>query len=281
MQLKATLTTLLLASTLMTSTAHATLINIFKNHLDWDVAINTTISIGLSGITSPAAEVFRSNISESGVEFINVTSYMNDFIYVQANQGLRINLPPQTTAVGFELRALDLAGGNYSMALSDGSVLTFPSSSDGSIEFFGLMFNSPISYIVISHDNSRVALDNFESETDLTLTTRIDVVPRSSTNKIDLRSRKDVSVVVLSDNDVQADDIDTTSLRFGATGVEAAVGSFVRQDMNGDGVKDLVANFPISKLGLVCTSTSAVLTGRIFTGQKIEGVDFVKPTNCR
>jgi hypothetical protein len=51
------------------------------------------------------------------------------------------------------------------------------------------------------------------------------------------------------------------------------------QDVNGDGLLDLVVRVNIDELQLSSTDTQAALTGQKFDGQSIRGVDSVKLTH--
>jgi hypothetical protein len=51
------------------------------------------------------------------------------------------------------------------------------------------------------------------------------------------------------------------------------------QDVDGDGLLDLIVRVNIDELQLSATDTQATLTGQTFNGQAITGVDTVKPTH--
>lgn len=108
----------------------------------------------------------------------------------------------------------------------------------------------------------------------------IDVRPRSEANKVNPNSSKDINVAILSENGFDAMTVDSDSVRFGATGIEASPVHVARRDVNGDGQRDLVLRFQIPALGLECGATSATLTG-IVNGQGIIGSAPITTTGCK
>lgn len=118
----------------------------------------------------------------------------------------------------------------------------------------------------------------------VTLVADIDIKPGDSTNSIDLNRDKKIAVAIHSTAGFDAtSDIDLDSLRFGATGTED---SLVRhhktgklqysfEDVNGDGLLDLVIYFDVSLTGLKEGDTEAILRGELLDGSLLEAVDVV------
>jgi hypothetical protein len=109
-----------------------------------------------------------------------------------------------------------------------------------------------------------------------------DVKPRSFPSSINVKKEGLVPVAILSTVEFDAAArVDRTSLTFGATGLEQ---SFVRcgspEDVNDDGLADLVCQFDTTKTGLTCGMTTATLMGRTVDGRRFEGQDDVKLTGC-
>ena len=80
----------------------------------------------------------------------------------------------------------------------------------------------------------------------------IDIRPKSDANKINPNSTKDINVAILSGKGFDARMIDPNSVRFGATGTEAASVNVGRRDVDGDGDRDLVVRFEIQDTGIKC-----------------------------
>jgi N-acetylneuraminic acid mutarotase len=109
----------------------------------------------------------------------------------------------------------------------------------------------------------------------------IDIKPGSSPNKINLKSAGVVDVAILSSATFDATQVDPATVTLTASTVRLRGRSDKYscnvRDVNHDGKPDLVcrvkaADEPMLKAG----STSAVLTGRTFSGQGIQGVDTIQ-----
>lgn len=86
-----------------------------------------------------------------------------------------------------------------------------------------------------------------------------------------------VKVAILGSDDFNIENVDTSSLTFGATGNEAkSVGCKDGRDVNKDGNADLVCSFKVAYTGLTTASTSAVLMGKTTDGGDIKGTGTVK-----
>ena len=107
----------------------------------------------------------------------------------------------------------------------------------------------------------------------------IDIKPGSYPNTINLGSSGTVPVAIFSTPTFDARTVDPTTVRLASapvklTGKSKPIASF--QDVNGDGLLDLVVHIETSALQLSSTDTTAVLKGRTFSGQPIQGSDSVR-----
>ena len=101
-------------------------------------------------------------------------------------------------------------------------------------------------------------------------------------NRLPLSSpERSKPVAILSTETFDATTVDPTTVRFGATGTEAAPRHLARNDVNGDGRPDLILRFRLGDTGIECGDTEAFLTGETFDGQAIEGSDAIKTVGCR
>jgi hypothetical protein len=85
-------------------------------------------------------------------------------------------------------------------------------------------------------------------------------------------------VAILSSSTFNAvTQVDQTSFTFGATGEEASLAfcDASGQDVNGDGLPDLVCHFNTQATGLQTGSSNAVLKGRTVPGAQIEGSEAI------
>ena len=109
----------------------------------------------------------------------------------------------------------------------------------------------------------------------------IDIEPGSFPNSINPKSNGVIPVAILTTNTFDATTVDPLSVKFGPDGATEAHGRGHREDVNGDGKKDLVLHFRTQDTGIVCGDTSASLTGETFSGQAIEGSDSLRTVGCK
>ena len=68
-----------------------------------------------------------------------------------------------------------------------------------------------------------------------TMLVSVDIRPRSDANRINPKSIKNINVAILSVNGFDATTVNPNTVRFGATGTEAAPIHVARRDVDGDG----------------------------------------------
>ncbi len=109
----------------------------------------------------------------------------------------------------------------------------------------------------------------------------IDIKPGNKRNVLNPRSRGGVWVAVLSDAETPFDalQIDAATVAFGPA--EASAIRFRVQDVNRDGLADLVLRFRIPATGIACGDTEATLTGQTHGGESFSGTDAVQTVGCR
>lgn len=112
----------------------------------------------------------------------------------------------------------------------------------------------------------------------------IDINPGSSPNNINLKSKGKIPVAILSTQEFYAPDmVNKDSLTFGYTGVEDSL-AFCNpkgEDVNGDGLKDLVCHFYTQETKFQCGDTEGILMGETVDGTPIEGKDSVSIAPCK
>lgn len=106
----------------------------------------------------------------------------------------------------------------------------------------------------------------------------VDIKPEGVPNSINLGSKGKVPVAVLSSPTFDATTVDVASVRFAGAPVNLKNnGTFQSsfEDVNGDGLLDLMLHFNTQSLNLTAASTSATLTGSTLNGRCITGTDSV------
>jgi hypothetical protein len=109
----------------------------------------------------------------------------------------------------------------------------------------------------------------------------VDVRPHGDANKINPNSSQNINVAIFSVNGFDAITIDPNTVRFGATGSEAAPIHVARRDVDGDGNRDMVLRFQIQDTGIKCGDTSASLTGQVSQGLPIIGSSPIRTVQCK
>jgi hypothetical protein len=110
---------------------------------------------------------------------------------------------------------------------------------------------------------------------------KIDIKPGSLPNSINPKSNGVIPIAILTTDTFDATTVDSTTVRFGATGTEAGPVHATLDDVNTDGLADLLLHFRTQNTGIVCGSTSSSLTGKTFGGQSIQGSDSVRTVGCK
>ncbi len=102
----------------------------------------------------------------------------------------------------------------------------------------------------------------------------IDIKPGSDPNSINSKSMGLVPVAILSSDGFDATDVDVTTVTFGP-GQAVPVHSGHLEDVNGDGLIDMVVHFVQKETGLFPGDTEAALNGATNDGLEFCGMDAV------
>jgi len=110
----------------------------------------------------------------------------------------------------------------------------------------------------------------------------IDIKPDSEINPINTKSKGKIPVAIFSTADFDAPSmVDTTSLTFGRTGDETSL-SFCNkkaEDVNNDGLLDLVCHFYTQATGFHFGNTEGSLKGQTLDGISLRGIDNISVVN--
>jgi hypothetical protein len=108
----------------------------------------------------------------------------------------------------------------------------------------------------------------------------IDIKPGSSSNPVNPHNNGVLEVAILTTTEFDVNEVNATTVRFGATGVEAAPAGSALEDIDGDGDADMLLRFRTQGTGILCGDLFASLTGETISGQPIEGVDGITTVGC-
>ena len=109
----------------------------------------------------------------------------------------------------------------------------------------------------------------------------VDIRPKSDANRINPNSTNNINVAIFSTNGFDATTVNVNTVRFGATGTEAAPIHVALRDINEDGLFDMVVRFQIQNTGIKCEDTSAILTGQTNNGVSFIGSNPIKTVQCK
>lgn len=105
----------------------------------------------------------------------------------------------------------------------------------------------------------------------------IDIKPGSEPNSINVGQPGLIPVAILSSVDFDALFVDADSLSFGPNGAtpQCKRGGHI-EDINGDGLLDLVSHYGNQETGIAPGDLEACVTGETFDGVPFEGCDSVR-----
>jgi hypothetical protein len=135
------------------------------------------------------------------------------------------------------------------------------------------------SYVVtveVVDDDGGVGVDEVEV-TVLRLPVDLDIKPGSEPNSVNLKSKGVIPVAILGSADFDVTTLDVTSLAFGPAGATPAHKSGGHlEDVNADGLMDLVSHYRTQETGLTPDALEACVLGTTTEGVEIEGCDAVR-----
>ena len=125
-------------------------------------------------------------------------------------------------------------------------------------------------------DSLDFALARYQGSDPSELQVTIDIKPGGFPNSINPKSRGVTPVAILTTATFNATTVKPSTVRFGATGTEAAPAKAALEDVDRDGDIDMILHFSTQSLGIHCGDTAGILTGETFSGQAISGSDSIR-----
>ena len=111
----------------------------------------------------------------------------------------------------------------------------------------------------------------------------LDIKPGSDPNSINTKSKGTIPVAILSSASstrpfFAPDEVDKASLTFGRTGEEESLAKCTKsnEDVNGDGLLDVVCHFNTQDTGFQEGDTVGILKGKTIGGTPIKGTDSIR-----
>lgn len=208
----------------------------------WDLSFDATLSTGSSSLGFTARGFIWALIPPFGTQCCLFESRTTAILL-----GEPVGVPP-----GTQLPFL----GFFLIWLSEPQILTFD----------GVSIEVPAADMVLHLVTTTLAVQ-----------VEVDIKPGSFLNSINPASMGKIPVAILSSASFDAPgEVDLTTLAFGRTGNEQSL-AFCRgsEDVNGDGLPDLVCHFDTQASGFQPGDTEGVLRGRTYDGSDLEGADSV------
>ncbi len=165
--------------------------------------------------------------------------------------------------------AVSSDGSRVYVANSVGGSLSVLNVATNAVQTIALTGSFPVAVALVPGPNS--------------ITVNIDIMPGSDTNPINRKSKGTVTVAILGSTAYDVTTVDPASVRFAGAPVKAKpngelMASF--EDVNGDGLVDLVLHFDTQSLQIADTDTTATLTGQMVdtsgNATPIEGTDTIR-----
>jgi hypothetical protein len=102
----------------------------------------------------------------------------------------------------------------------------------------------------------------------------LDIKPGSDPNAIDPFSQEVIPVAILGTDNFDVGDVDVATLAFGPDGASPV--NNVLEDMNEDGLTDLVSDYRTEEAGIALGDEKACVTGEMFDDTPFEGCDKIQ-----
>lgn len=104
----------------------------------------------------------------------------------------------------------------------------------------------------------------------------MDIKPDSSENPVNPKSQGVLPVALLSSAALNATKIDASTLRLGPGEAKAEPPFVHAEDVNGDGLVDLMLQFPTQEIGLATGMTTLCMTGTLPDGRAFQACDSIR-----
>jgi hypothetical protein len=108
----------------------------------------------------------------------------------------------------------------------------------------------------------------------------IDIRPANGSDPFNPKSNGVVRVAILTTGHLDATKVNAATVRFGATGTEAASVHTVLTDVDGDGDIDMVVHVRSQETRIACGTSLAVLKGQTLSGEAFRGQGGLRTVGC-
>jgi hypothetical protein len=187
-----------------------------------------------------------------------------------STHGFFTTLPADTTVI-----LVDAANRPVMIEYPHGSGVVIATMTTSEWMYGGRLGQAPLG----PHNKKLLANEIAYQDSLVFITVDIDIKPGSFPNSINTKSRGRIPVAILSSPTFDASaEVDKTTPTFGQTGDEPSLAfcNNGNEDVNGDGLLDVVCHFYIQDTGFQIGDTEGVLKGLTQGGRPFEGNDSVR-----
>ncbi|MDH3520175.1 MAG: hypothetical protein OEM49_06910, partial [Myxococcales bacterium] len=129
-----------------------------------------------------------------------------------------------------------------------------------------------LAYVAVGYPGLRILDFGPEYHTKVS----IDIEPGRTPNRVNPLSRAVVPVALLGSARFDVADVEASTLGFGPAGAEPVSGSVRFEDVSGDGITDLVADYRIPETGIALADPEACLSGATVDAVPFIGCDAIE-----
>lgn len=262
----------------------------YLNDASGKVQINAAIgTVGATETVSMKGKTFTKLASTDDVDFYSFFAKAGDVITIDIDNGVGGQQSVDTILGLFDNDKKLLRMNDNAATLDSGSVSTSDSRIDNFVVPASGVYTVGVSnYPRFFQDGGSVdAVQvtggdytlNIEGVSPAVQQISIEVKPGSGERApLNPKSKGKIPVALLSSSNFNAMDIKPSTLTFGATGAESSLSkcSSAGQDVNGDGLLDLVCHFENQLAGFKAGDLEGVLRGSTRSGMAVEGRGLLK-----
>jgi hypothetical protein len=202
----------------------------------------------------------------------------------QASLTLTVISPPPVPSVTFNARNLQIIQGQSSSLTWDSTNADTVSINGSSVPVDGSMSVTPVATttynLTATGPGGSVRASVTLAVTAPSPSVTIDVKPDDPVNSINAKSNGKIPVAILSSASFDTSTkIDVATLSFGHSGDEASLAFCNVQQVNADGLLDLLCHFDTQAAAFQPTDTSATLKGKTTSGVPFETSDLIRIMN--
>lgn len=241
--------------------------------LSWDSTNATTVTINGAAVPVDGTLV----VTPSATTTYNLTA-TGPGGSAQASVTVTVIIPPPVPTVTFTANNLQINQGQSASLTWDSTNAVTVTINGASMPVDGTMIVSPVATTTyLLHAAGQGGSVQASLAVAVILAVVIDVKPGDSVNTINSKSKGKIPVAILSSASFDASTkVNVSTLTFGHSGNEASLAFCAIQQVNADGLMDLMCHFDTETAAFLATDTVAILKGKTTAGVAFQSTDSVR-----